>query len=366
MTFIAMQSMPVARRMMEMKREGVFEEFELISFLYKPALETVVDLGLDEARIEEIWVSKKAVDQHAARFRWVRTDLDSEALKVSLKRAGWRELEGISRVLWLSSDSEREEALKKILETGSPEERERALASLQRSARKIVVLDGGWAVLPSEADDLWAPVFARGVMGYPPREAEEKPPFPFSRLFDGDFDGHFVMAVDFAGNDGTEGDALRGEGGDQEVEGSRYQALKNRRDALRKHDQNAVMRLAGDFLVEVSETDGGIALDCVLERPGGGVEGSITLMETILSIAAMASLGVSPDLAREYRYGTVSTSADQVRGTVVIGDGTLLDALDFKAAVKTELMELNAKIMEVEREELRREREKRMREDGGN
>jgi len=307
-----------------------------------PVLRLHRELGPLAAEVQDAWLGMGSFADSGAGLAWVRTDLEPAAVRATLEAAKWIAVPGRPRAYAAPLDAKLDAdylAARADPESHPAEDWDTALVRLCRRKTRLTVGDGGWvAVAPPMSSSPSAGHLRR------PRGHDGAPlvAFPFTGLLEMGPDEVAVLALDVPGNE------ARPAAPPPSPAPLTRRGIEHRLAELGKLEEAAISRRLGDFLVEVSEVDGALAIDLTSHRPGGG-DMAVTARMTQL-VFGFASLGVlydSPDLARDLARPQLTDEGNQMRASVLLGLGSLDDAVAAEISRRAELRELRQHLREL-------------------
>jgi hypothetical protein len=174
--------------------------------------------------------------------------------------------------------------------------------------------------------------------------------FPFSELLEPPSRVLLAMAIDVPHNDGPFEQTWRLDAG-SDHEGREQSEEEWLRSRLRRLQTAPGRMLAGqlaDFSLMATELDGGLALDVVARRPGGGGEERNARFLRMLLLAGRFYFGAfSPQLDRELGEAWIQPTSGEVRARLVVTGATLIDTLEEQAARSREIRGLRRRLEEL-------------------
>lgn len=355
----ALAGAAVVRELSVARAEDLSTDVLIADVLYVPAIDARARLGLPDSTIREIWIARSSLDSGSGESVWVLTDLTSAETQTELERAGWSAHPVLEGVFGRAPTPQNDPDLEASLEGANLEEKLNLESIFMLVRPRVAVLGDGWLELISPGVSAERARTQAALVKLPDPESDDGPPFPYSELLGGAARTYLILAADLEDNSGDPGTAWRLDPSTITPGNDSPQQLRTRAKALRHHRYAAVLRQVGDVAVRMSGTDGGVALDAVARRPGGGGEEPtahvLELAKLVLQISAMPS---SPNLAREIGYGRIDARDGEVLAGLVLSESSLLEAVANDTDRQRELADLYRRLSEYDREQYRQQQSK--------
>ena len=343
----AMRNHPAVTRLRELYELGVEVDLDQMSLLWEPAIVAIPNQPVHESEIIEIWMI--VTKAHALRFdsAWIRTDLSDEQLLTEIGQSGWIELCQFEPCVFaqpLDPSNERDAGLIEQLDQLPPDNREPALARILTTQKYTVTpIGNGWLVLSPPGR--WFRFGSDRKRGKGSDDAGLD--FPFDGLFNLPEAVLTAVAFDNAANDGGAFESS----GPQFAEPSQVtlRQLEERLKSLRDGPEATAASMLPDMFITVSETDGGVTIDCVgRPRIDDQVPVVSAFMEAVMAITRMVVAHSSPALFHELGAARVVARDEIVEAQLELSSASVLDAIENEAARQMEMIDLRHRIREIE------------------
>lgn len=228
----------------------------------------------------------------------------------------------------------------------SAEQLEQMKNSLGRPRPELHLLGAGWVFMSPELGG------AAGELPTGMVEVDElELGFPFDQVLAAE-DRLLVMGVDVPHNDGPFGVPPSPESTADEPEDEELSEADRIRRRIQELDSATGRLYAGemaDFLVALSESDGGLILEVTARRPGGGgAAANARFLRMVLLATRFAVAPIHRQLDRELGDARIEVEGEDVVASVTVSGATLVDTVATYAARQRELRDLRRRLTELE------------------